>query len=562
MPPFQGGRRGFESRPSYQSKENTGKKMRNRKSTLSNIVNPPVEQISQSKPLNKNQVENNAGGYVYSLNPLEKLNRFLILGAMGGTYYVGQEQHVMNNYLSIKEAFSVDFEQALNRLVEVSVKGLAQNQDPAIFALAVACSDTSPKNRGLAFSYVPEVCRTFSTLTVFLDHLKTLGKKKLQGRQFQRMINTWYSKIAEKNSLGYQMVKYRERNGWRHEDVIRLGHPKPDTPEMSQLFRWVLGKDGPLDLLPKEVIGYEAATRATTASEVATLIRNYSLPREAVPNQFLNSKEVWSALLPTMPLTAMIRNLGNMTKSGVFHDSFGEETQGVLKRLGDKDYILKSRVHPITVLLAKTTYERGKSFKGDSSWNPVPSIVASLDQAFYLAFHNLVPSNKRILVGLDVSGSMGWGTTDTPLTPRDIGAAICMCLLRSEPLVDVMAFSDKFMPLDLNKSMSLTEVVNRTKGLSFSATDCALPLIWAQKQQRDYDAVLVITDSETWSGEVHVDVALAQYREKYVKDAKFICLGTTATPYTVANPNDRNNLNIAGFSADVPTVISEFLREV
>ena len=37
--------------------------------------------------------------------------------------------------------------------------------------------------------------------------------------------------------------------------------------------------------------------------------------RESVPTELLTDKEVWEALLEKMPITAMIRNLGNMSKN-------------------------------------------------------------------------------------------------------------------------------------------------------------------------------------------------------------------------------------------------------
>ena len=36
------------------------------------------------------QVENNAGGFVWKIDDFARLRRFLILGSEGGTYYQGQ----------------------------------------------------------------------------------------------------------------------------------------------------------------------------------------------------------------------------------------------------------------------------------------------------------------------------------------------------------------------------------------------------------------------------------------------------------------------------------------
>ena len=48
------------------------------------------------------------------------------------------------------------------------------------------------------------------------------------------------------------------------------------------------------------------------------MIRDYNLPREAVPTHWLAQREVWAALLDSdMPMTAMIRNLATMTRVGL-----------------------------------------------------------------------------------------------------------------------------------------------------------------------------------------------------------------------------------------------------
>jgi len=52
----------------------------------------------QSEPIpGSDQVENDAGGYVYSLDDWKRLDRFLILGSEGGTYYVRETRFTFEN---------------------------------------------------------------------------------------------------------------------------------------------------------------------------------------------------------------------------------------------------------------------------------------------------------------------------------------------------------------------------------------------------------------------------------------------------------------------------------
>ena len=66
-------------------------------------------------------------------------------------------------------------------------------------------------------------------------------------------------------------------------------------------------------------------------------------------------------------------------------------------------------MHPIAVLAALRTYASGRGVRGRGEWNPVREVVDALDAAFYAAFGNVEPTGKRLLLALDVSGSMDVG---------------------------------------------------------------------------------------------------------------------------------------------------------
>jgi 60 kDa SS-A/Ro ribonucleoprotein len=52
----------------------------------------------QSEPIpGEKQVENNAGGFVYEVTPFQRLQRFLVLGCEGGTYYQGESKLTKEN---------------------------------------------------------------------------------------------------------------------------------------------------------------------------------------------------------------------------------------------------------------------------------------------------------------------------------------------------------------------------------------------------------------------------------------------------------------------------------
>jgi 60 kDa SS-A/Ro ribonucleoprotein len=217
--------------------------------------------------------------------------------------------------------------------------------------------------------------------------------------------------------------------------------------------------------LPLILQGFELAKKATDVKDVVRLIKEYKLPRECVPTQFLTDAKVWEALLPTMPLTALVRNLGNMTKSGLL-TATSEATKTVISKLSDADYIRKSRVHPIAILIAMKTYASGTGFKGSNTWTPVPKIISTLDAAFYKAFDNVEATGKNYFIGLDVSSSMRGQIFNSCLTHSEAAAALAMTVMKTEPAYYIYGFKDRITDLKLDDSMSLNTVLQKTSNLT------------------------------------------------------------------------------------------------
>ena len=224
------------------------------------------------------------------------------------------------------------------------------------------------------------------------------------GRGLRNAIGNWYEQ-SDADRLAYQLVKYRQRDGWTHRDLLRLAHPKGASAVHSALYDWVT-QESASEILPDIVEAFLTAQHAESAEEVAGLVRDFNLPREALPTEYLSAPVVWEALLENMPATALIRNLGNMTRIGLVTPT-STATKTVLAKLEQGDWLRKSRVHPLSVLVALKTYESGGGYRSSNTWAPVASIVDALDGAFYAAFGNVESTGKRFLMGLDVSGLNG-----------------------------------------------------------------------------------------------------------------------------------------------------------
>jgi hypothetical protein len=90
----------------------------------------------QSQPIpGSTQVPNSAGGNSWQVDDWTRLDRFLILGAEGGTYYITERDLVKQNHDALVRCIEADGVRAVNRIVEISDAGRAPKNDPAIFAL-------------------------------------------------------------------------------------------------------------------------------------------------------------------------------------------------------------------------------------------------------------------------------------------------------------------------------------------------------------------------------------------------------------------------------------------
>src|SRR5207244_12601096 len=80
----------------------------------------------QSQPIpGSNQVRNSGGGYSWQADDWTRFDRFLILGAEGGTYYITERDLVKQNHDAIVRCVKADGIRAVNRIVEISDSGRA-----------------------------------------------------------------------------------------------------------------------------------------------------------------------------------------------------------------------------------------------------------------------------------------------------------------------------------------------------------------------------------------------------------------------------------------------------
>lgn len=524
--------------------------------------NTVTHQQEQARP---DQVVNNAGGYVFEVAGEDRIVRFLTLGVDGGTFYANEKSHAKGEAQFVLD-FAKNHGVRLAELVlDVSLKGRAAKQNYTLFALAAVFAFGDVESKVLARRHFNDIVRTGTMLFQFVSYAEQF---RGWGPSLQKAVASWYEGKDTKD-LSYQMVKYRQREGWTHRDVLRSAHPRTNDATKRVLFDWACGRPSVTEGGHAGFVGwtgpYEAAKILSEMTDLrakksayAELVRsNPGMSWEMLPDEALTIPETWEALLDAgVPIGALIRQLPRLTNLGLLK---GSTLGQVTSQLTDPDVLRKGRVHPVKLLFALKTYARGAGFQGHSTWTPNQRIVDALDAAFYVSFGTVEPAGKRTLIAQDVSGSMSWSNSGI-ITCAEGATAMAMVTAATEPDYEVMGFASSFRRLDISPRRRLDDNLRTIANMTFGSTDCSLPMVWALQNKLSFDTFVVYTDNETYAGRVQPFEALRMYRQSMGIDARLIVVGMTATQFSIADPRDPKMLDVAGFDAETPTTISGFSR--
>ena len=541
-------------------------------------------------------VKNNNGGAVYQVSKWTQLDRFLTLGSEAN-YYSSEQQMTIENARNVQACIKEDGVRAVNRIVEISDSGRAPKNDPALFALAIASADDNVQTRKAALTALPKVARIGTHLFHFAHYVQNF---RGWGRALRQAIGNWYTEQSVEG-LAMQVIKYQSRDGFSTRDLLRLSHPKTNDVAKDAVFRWVVGGKESLGntrvsvdpktrakvnvavpdrtgSLPAVINAFEEAKTLdvkTDVSKMVDLIKTHNLPREAVPTAFLNEKEVWVALLHAgkygMPMTALMRNLNKITQLGILDDK--TELDFVVGKLTNKESVKAARMHPFNILVSWKTYSAGKGFKGDMSWVPNKEVVTALENMYYLSFGFIEPTGKKLLLALDVSGSMSSPCMGSQiLACYEVVACLAMVTARVEKDYEMVAFTSsggawnrggtKLTKLNVTPTMTFDQVIKQVQRSDFGRTDCALPASYAIENNLDFDGILIMTDNETYGSSQTPYDALQKLRRQSGKEVRQVVVGMTATNFSIANPNDPLSLDVSGADSSMPQVVSDFFRGV
>lgn len=536
--------------------------------------------IPQGHKLDAEQVTNRAGGFTYDLGLRKQIDRWFILGPGGvsGTYYASEQEMTRENAVVIQKL--IDRGESFFILNKATVmRTRVPKVDPMIFALAMVMTGKDEAAKRAAIKVLPKIAWTG---TQFFQFVAAMDRMRGWGRSFRQAVQHWY---LSKSPLGLakNLTKYRNREGWRHRDVLLMGHVRAEDPEQNLVLKYIVARDkGNPGEIEKAVAAVLAASSPAAeylqaieqlwayAAEgnlraAQDLISEKKLPREVVPNQLLKLPETWQALLPEMGGQALLRNLGNLSRVGLLVQG-SEEARLIANRISDPDWVKHEYLHPVLIFTAWNTYKQGHGLRSQGEgWKVIPAVVSALEKAFYASFENVTPIGKPMMLSLDVSGSITAGNVIgmEGVKPIEAEALMAMVRLKVEKPGDVIVsgFDTNYYEIPIRSEMSLAEVQSTIWSTHWGGgTDAAVGVKEALLNRWRVDYFEVHTDHESWAGDTHVVQAMDQYRKEVNPDARMAVFAYTSTRNTLAKPGADYMLDVIGFDIAAPDVVSAFAR--
>jgi 60 kDa SS-A/Ro ribonucleoprotein len=525
-------------------------------------------------------IENTAGGYGWETTLLDKVYRFMVMGSES-TFYAGQRDRTVQAIDSLQAAIASNGKDVVDIARKVSVDNISPVADYAIFSLAYAMHIGDLDTRRYAASKFNDIVRTGTHLFTFAIYSQQLGRG--YGRLMRKVISNWYTSKSP-NNLAYQTMKYKERGmqvgkerlAYSHRDLLRLSHVKDDNEVRRLIYQYItkggkLGKnekDTEMDLTEfadteaSLIYGMEVLKVAESEDVAASIIRAFRLTHEMVPNEWKGSRKIWEALYENMPMTALIRNLNKLTVTGILAKGEFDNVDTLYNKLTNMEIIIKARVHPISILKAYKQYAVGHGDKGSLTWTPNPDVLEILAKCLELSFGAVPRTGKNYILGVDVSGSMGNICAGMgSLTCAEVAMTMAYATYKIEPHVIVLPFAAELKAFDMNRFVSLGDMLEKTRGMTFGRTDVSLPIVAAIQQNLDIDAFCVYTDYETYAGSMHPAQAIKEYRNKSGKGtASVVTVGLNCpNGFTLADPKDAYMMDIVGFDPGCPRLISDMV---
>lgn len=508
---------------------------------------------------------NEAGGSAYALAPRHALAQLAATGCFNGTYYAAADQQLA----TLKNLIDQVADNMFLAKLAVYSRQRAMMKDMPV-ALLVALSKRDPALFRQVFDRIVDNGRTLRTLVQFVRSGQ-FGRKSLS-YALQRAVQRWLNSASVEKLLSASIG-----NDPSLRDVLRLARPTPKDNARRAFFGWLTDKPvekwapAVADDLPEEVMALAAFRKSATAEAQILILGNLNARWDLLADT-AKGPAVWTAIARKMGPQALRMNLNTLARHGVIGPAANgsqEMTDYVAARLADPDEIRRSRQFPYQFLAAYM-----------NASDEVPQkIKAALHEAAEIACGNVPELPGPVVIGLDVSGSMGSPVTGnrgrgatSKMRCVDVAALFAAAILRRNPDSIVIPFDTAAYEANVDPGDTVLSLAQRLATYGGGGTNCSLPLAAANSRYADrkFAGCVLVSDQESWVGTGrNGSTAVVTEWQTFVRNQvrlhgggfagpKLVCIDLQ--PYTTTQAPERSDiLNVGGFSDAVFSVVASFL---
>lgn len=498
---------------------------------------------------------NAAGGGAYQSTSKHALAQFASTGTFSDTFYIDAETQ-LNTVLDLASKTDSEF---IAKLAVYSRHQAYMKDMPALL-LAILTARREHTLLDRAFPIVISGGRMLRTYIQIVRSGKT-GTKSF-GSHAKKLINKWLNS-RDPNKLFVDSIG----NTPSLKDIIKMTHPKPQTPEQEALYGYILGNAEIVhSKLPSVVRQFELFKADPSKVEFLP-----DVPINMISSFPLTRKQ-WSEKALQLPWQALRMNLNTFNRHGVFtQDAEGRKMiANIAEKLSNVEAIRAAKVFP---------YQLFQSYRNMEADMPRP-IIDAIHDAMETSTNFVPKINGRVLIGVDTSGSMGSPAitsmgrnrttgSSTPITCVEIAALFAATMARVNKDVEVLGFdtSTRLIKIEPRDTIITNAKKIATPG---GGTDVGAPLARWNREGAHADLVVIISDSESWFNDnsggyfrvtrsTNAQTEWAAFRRRN-KKAKIVCINITPSTSTQIS-QDRNVLNIGGFNDNIFTTIAGFLEQ-
>lgn len=315
------------------------------------------------------------------------------------------------------------------------------------------------------------------------------------GRAIPKPVKRGIADAVSNRWTEYGLLKYdTDSKGIRFADVLDLVHPSPRAPWQGDLFRYALDRRHGHSADPSQALamvsGQVALRRRVASGDTSPLFDPRQLAAAgmtwedalSLAGSRVDKAALWAALIPSMGMTALLRNLRNFDQAGVSNVAVAH----VIERFTDADQVSRSRVLPFQWY---TAYFQAPLLR----WGH------ALDRAlgYSLAAVKSLGLRGRSLVLIDMSASMTstLGARGT-VRPVDAAAVFGVSLARAVG-ADLYGFANRAFRHDVRPGASVIEEIKRFTARIGEVGHGTFIRESIRTTYAGHDRVIVITDEQS-----------------------------------------------------------------